>query len=290
MTSLSRTTFLSALVGLSVLFAACRPGQDDATDRAATMAELHSGDAPVPSPRAEVSVGQVAGTDVIYGRQGENDLKGFIAYPEGGEADELPAILLVHEWWGLNDNIRSVARQFADQGYRALAVDVYQKEAASDPDQARSMMQEALSDTQTMMDNIRQAYAYLTEVADSPRVGVVGWCFGGGVSLETALALPSDIDATVIYYGRLVTDAERLATLEMPVLGLFGGADQGIPVADVRQFEKTLRDLGKEADIQVYEGAGHGFANPSGRSYDQAAADDAWGKTLTFFATHLRGS
>jgi carboxymethylenebutenolidase len=179
--------------------------------------------------------------------------------------------------------------QFADQGYRALAVDIYQREAASNAEEARSMMEEALSDTKSMMDNIRSAHMYLTDEAGAPSVGVVGWCFGGAVSLETALALPSDIDATVIYYGRLVTDSERLATLQMPVIGFFGAEDRGIPVEDVRRFESILSDLEKDAEIHIYEGAGHGFANPSGRSYNGEGANDAWDRTLSFFASHLKG-
>jgi carboxymethylenebutenolidase len=252
------------------------------------MAALHAGDAPVASPRAQAAVGATAGREVVYGLQGEIPLKGYMAYPVEREEAQLPAIILVHEWWGLNDNIRSVAMQFADQGYRALAVDVYQKEAASNAEEARSMMEEALSDPKSMMDNIRSAYTYLTDEAGSPSVGVVGWCFGGAVSLETALALPSDIDATVIYYGRLVTDSERLATLQMPVIGFFGAEDRGIPVEDVRRFESILSDLEKDAEIHIYEGAGHGFANPSGRSYNEEAANDAWDRTLSFFASHLK--
>ena len=100
--------------------------------------------------------------------------------------------------------------------------------------------------------------------------------------------MPGEIDAAAIYYGQLVTDRDRLAALDMPVLGIFGAEDQGIPVSQVRAFETALKELGKDAEIEVYEGAGHAFANPSGERYVASAAEDAWQKTLAFFDEHLR--
>jgi carboxymethylenebutenolidase len=133
---------------------------------------------------------------------------------------------------------------------------------------------------------VKQAFAYLE--GDGQKVGTIGWCFGGGWSLGTALALPDQVDATVIYYGRLVTDAEALEPLQMPILGFFGAEDQGIPVDSVRAFEQALESLEKNATIHVYDGADHAFANPSGNNYQAEPADDAWGKTLAFFETHLK--
>src|SRR5690606_333931 len=135
---------------------------------------------------------------------------------------------------------------------------------------------------------IRQAYKFLEEQTAAISIGTLGWCFGGSMSLQAALLFPDKIDAAVIYYGHVGgTSAEQLAPLQMPILGLFGGADQGIPVTDVRRFEQTLRDLGKTVEIHVYEGAGHAFANPSGQNYQAAAAQDAWARTLTFLNRHL---
>ena len=106
---------------------------------------------------------------------------------------------------------------------------------------------------------------------------MIGWCFGGGWSLRTALALPQKIDATVIYYGELVTDRDRLATLDMPVLGNFGAEDQGITPDKVHRFESTLKDLGKDVDVKIYDGAGHAFANPSGRALPAAGGEGRLG-------------
>jgi carboxymethylenebutenolidase len=149
-------------------------------------------------------------------------------------------------------------------------------------------MKQVAADPGAAIDNLRQAYDYLEKQEKAPKIGTIGWCFGGGWSLQTALALPDKVDATVIYYGRLVTDPESLKKLQMPILGFFGGQDKGIPPASAREFEKALHELGKNVEIHIYEEANHAFANPSGGNYDAAAATDAWGKTTAFFAKYLK--
>jgi carboxymethylenebutenolidase len=124
-------------------------------------------------------------------------------------------------------------------------------------------------------------------VLKAPAVGSIGWCFGGGWSLTTALLLPGQLDAAVIYYGHLVTDPQRLATLDIPILGLFGEQDQGIPLDGVRAFEGALKELGKDAKILVYPGADHAFANPSGRNYQPETAEKAWLETTAFLERTL---
>jgi carboxymethylenebutenolidase len=149
-------------------------------------------------------------------------------------------------------------------------------------------MRAAMENVEAVRENLNQAYAYLESEHDAPKIGTIGWCFGGGWSLNTALMLPSEVDATVIYYGRLVTDPEQLKTLEMPILGIFGAEDQGIPLDMVKEFESALQTLNKDAGIHIYEGADHAFANPSGTHYNAEAAADAWGKTLAFFEANLK--
>jgi carboxymethylenebutenolidase len=202
--------------------------------------------------------------------------------------EPLPGLIVIQEWWGLNDNIRAMADRLAGEGYLALAVDLYGGEVAEDRDKAMQLMQAAMNESAALEENLRQAYAYLEEEAGAPRIGTIGWCFGGGWSLNTALLLPDKVDATVIYYGRLVTDREALAKLGMPILGVFGAEDQGIPVESVKEFEAALDSLGKEAQIRIYEGADHAFANPSGTRYQPEAAADAWEKTIAFFNQHLK--
>jgi carboxymethylenebutenolidase len=179
-----------------------------------------------------------------------------------------------------------MARRLAGEGYIALAVDLYEGVVATDREGAMAAMRSVDEGGATA--NLRAAHEFLKQRQGATRVGVIGWCFGGGWSLNTGIDLGDEIAATVIYYGRLTTDRERLAGLSSPVLGLFGSEDGGIPVSSVRAFEAAMRQLGKDPSIQVYEGADHAFANPSGERYDAPAAEDAWKRTTTFFAEHLR--
>jgi carboxymethylenebutenolidase len=223
---------------------------------------------------------------VQYGEQDGEALTGFLAVPAGATGD-LPAVIVIHEWWGLNDSIRQVTERLAGEGYRALAVDLYRGEVADEPKTAMGLSRNLSEQGEQGEDNLLQAYAFLSE-GGAPRVGVIGWCLGGRWSLRTALLLPDQVDATVIYYGRLITDPEQLETLQMPVLGNFGGADPIIPQANIEAFEGTMRELGKEVDIKVYPGAKHAFSNPSGTAYDATAAEDAWARSRDFLAANLK--
>ena len=251
------------------------------------MTAEHAADAPVASP-ASLTTPRVPVTEtrIVYATLGGTTVHGFLARPES--AGKAPGILVIHEWWGLNDNIRAMTRRLAGEGYVALAVDLYAGEVAEGRDAARRLMQAAMAQPESILENLRQAHRFLVNEQGAPRTGSIGWCFGGGWSLQTALALPGELDASVMYYGRVETDPARLATLETPLLGLFGGEDGGIPVKGVRAFERELQTLGKPAEIRVYEGAGHAFANPSGTRYQPEAAEDAWRRTLEFFHENLQ--
>lgn len=252
------------------------------------MAKEHAGETPVATPAtAETSAVELDTQEVAYATTADGrDVKGFLARPKG--AAGAPGLVVIHEWWGLNDNVRAMARKLAALGYAALAVDLYGGQKAEDSEGARALMQAALANPGVVEENLRQAYKYL-ESRGAKKIGSIGWCFGGGWSLRTALLFPKDLDAAVIYYGRVVTEPEQLAPLEVPILGLFGALDKGIPVEGVRAFESALKGLGKKAEIHVYEGADHAFANPSGTRYNAAAAEDAWAKTVAFFAANLQG-
>ena len=277
-----------SLLLLSLLILSAAGCKKDAASEAERMSELHAGDSPVATGMAQEPATDVVTRTVAYGTIDGTELNGYLAEP-AENADSLPGVIMIHEWWGLNDNIRTMARRLAGEGYRVLAVDLYDGRVGETPEQAREIMGQALENPTRMETNLVAAYTYLDENLGAPKTGVIGWCFGGGESLAAALRLPNRIDATVIYYGRLVEDREKLATLQMPILGFFGAEDGGIPVEAVHKFQQTLEDLGKSVDITVYEGAGHAFANPSGQNYVEDAANDSWRKTLRFFATNLKG-
>jgi carboxymethylenebutenolidase len=274
-----------SLLSLTLACAHAAPSADQA--HVAAMAHEHANDTPAANAAAQAPRQEVTAEEVTYGALDGAPLHGYVARPTASTGP-LPAILVIHEWWGLNDNVRMMTRRLAGEGYLALAVDLYQGQTATTPDAARALMQTAVAAPERGVAALRAGAVYLRTQRASPRLGVVGWCFGGGWSLQTALAMPEHVDAAVMYYGRTEADTARLAALDAPLLGIFGGADQGIPIAGVRQMESALRGLGRDVTIQVYEGAGHAFANPSGNAYRAEAADDAWRRTTDFLARHLR--
>ena len=266
--------------------AACAPASPN-DGYAGRMANEHADHTPTANAASATEPRQdVVAEEVVYGEVNGQPVRGYLARPVGAR-DPLPGILVIHEWWGLNDNVRAMARRLAGEGYAALAVDLYGGEAATDPQAARQLMQTAMSNRSAGVENLRDAAAFL-RARGIPRMGVIGWCFGGAWSLQSALFMPEQIDAAVVYYGQPETDPAALRALDAPLLGLFGEEDSGIPVDQVRKMEAALDSLDKDATIVVYPGAKHAFANPSGQAYNAEAAEDAWQRTVAFLARHLK--
>ena len=182
-----------------------------------------------------------------------------------------------------------MARRLAGEGYQVLAVDLYGGKVADTPQQASQLVREVAQSSFAAEANISKAYNYLVGEKQATSVGSIGWCFGGSWSLETALLFPQELDAAAIYYGGQVGEktSEELSSLTMPILGIFGAEDSSIPLETVNKFATTLEELNKEAEIIIYENAGHAFANPSGSNYVPEAAEQAWEETITFFNEHL---
>lgn len=287
-------SLFAVTLGLALIVQACtgtdtspasQPNTESFTER---MAQEHQGDKPIATEVAtQKPAVEVSSTVVEYAMVDGQPVKGFFSQPAVSETP-LPGIIAIHEWWGLNDNIKAVTERLAGEGYSVLAVDLYGGRIATEPDQARQLMQSVMQNTEPAEINLQQAFGFLTEQKQATRVGSIGWCFGGGWSLRTGLLLPNQLDAVVIYYGRLETNLDVLAPLQMPIAGFFGGQDQGIPINDVKAFEAALSKLGKNAEIHIYEAADHAFANPSGKNYDPEAATDAWKKTMAFLNTVLK--
>src|SRR3989344_1195882 len=180
------------------------------------------------------------------------NVKGFYAKPEAGApSGEFPGVVMVHEWWGLNDNIKDMARGLAKEGYQALAAALYLRNK------------------------------------NAGKIASLGWCFGGGQALSLALS-GEKLDATVVYYGNLVIDQQKLSKIKWPVLGIFGDKDASISVQAVDEFRNSLNALGIKNSIHIYPGVGHAFANPSGQNYAANETKDAWQKTLKFLAENLK--
>jgi carboxymethylenebutenolidase len=178
----------------------------------------------------------------------------------------------------------------AGHGYVVLAVDLYDGEVATNSSQAARLSGQVRENPDEAVAKMSSAVSGLRERSDTTnQIASLGWCFGGGQSLQLSLS-EADLNATVIYYGTLATDEETLQRIDAPVLGIFGSEDQVVPVEDVRAFNRTLDDLGVEHEVYVYEGAGHAFANPSGESFQPDATMDAWMKTLAFLDETLKES
>jgi len=214
-----------------------------------------------------------------------DDIQGFLAKPV--DEGQFPGVVMIHEWWGLNDNIKEMAEKLASHGYVVLAVDLYNGEVAITSDQARQLI--TSFDTNVGIENMNFAASYIQENHNVQKLGSIGWCFGGGQSLNLALN-NQNMDATIIYYGSLITEQESLSNISWPVLGIFAEFDQGIPVESVNDFETSLDDLNIPNEIHIYPGVDHAFANPSGERYAPDESKDAWQKTIEFLELNLKMS
>jgi carboxymethylenebutenolidase len=196
-------------------------------------------------------------------------------------------MVVIHEWWGLNDWVKGQADALAQQGYVSLAVNLYRGKVATEPMEAHELSR-ALPEDRAQRD-LKAGFEYLRLLPQTrgKRLGVIGWCMGGGWSLTLAVNEPR-LAACVIYYGRLLTEEAALRRITCPVLGVFGDNDRGIPVELVRAFESAMKRLGKRVEVHIFSGAGHAFANPNNRQgYNQQAAEKAWQITLRFLRQTL---
>jgi len=225
-------------------------------------------------------------TETVSYKSGDDTVTSYLALPSGG--GKHPAIVVIHEWWGLNDWVKEQAQKFAEQGYVALAVDLYRGKVAANPDDAHILMR-GLPDDRGIRD-LEAAFAYLSSRPDvnPTKIGSIGWCMGGSWSIKLAVDQPK-LAACVVNYGWLPSDAALIAKIKAPVLGNFGAEDQGIPPKDVKAFETAMKADGKTADVKIYDGAGHAFENPNNQQgYRPEAAADAMQRSAGFFQKYLK--
>jgi carboxymethylenebutenolidase len=222
------------------------------------------------------------------------DAQGYLVYPVSSNdtvGKKLPAVVMIHEWWGLNENIKNMANLLAKQGFVVLAADLYKGEVANNPERAMELVQIARNNQNNSINNLQSAVKYLSSLpnVDSSKIASLGWCFGGGQSLQLALnSQEHPLAATILYYGTpLVTDKALLSKIKWPVLGIFGDKDQAIPVEEINQFGTSLNQSGITNNIHIYKGLGHAFANPSGDNYAPKETEDAWQKTLSFLKKYV---
>jgi carboxymethylenebutenolidase len=247
-----------------------------------------------PSPTGAVSEAEFKAlhtlrTDAAPPRRGQEvevaGVKMYLSLPEGAKGP-LPALLVIHEWWGLNEHIQHWADRLAANGYAALAVDLYGGKVATTRDEAMALMKTV--DRARAREVLRAAHAFLQQDprVRAPRTGSIGWCFGGVWSLRAAMAIP-ELDVAVLYYGNPETDVDQLATIQGSVMGIFGTKDASIPPESVAEFRRALDAAGVRHRILEFE-AEHAFANPSGEHYDTLAASTAWEEVSLLLEHHLK--
>jgi len=225
------------------------------------------------------------GKSVSY-KSGEETVQAMLYTPAG--KGPFPAIVVIHEWWGLNDWVKEQASKLADQGYVALAIDLYRGKVATTPDLAHELMRGVAEDRAARDLHAAVEFLKSQKNVNKDRIGSIGWCMGGGYSFNLALQEPT-LTADVVNYGHLATDPEQLKKINASILGIFGGQDRGIPVDDVKKFEQTMKQLGKRVEIVIYPDAGHAFENPNNKQgYRANDAADAWKRTVDFLANTLK--
>ena len=230
--------------------------------------------------------GSLEGADLQY-VDGDELTTGYLAVP-GGEGP-FPALVIIHEWNGLQDRVRQLADDFAAEGYVTLAADLFQGRTGANRDENMALVGEAQADPDAMIANLNAAVAYLTGRPDvTGRVGAMGWCFGGGVALSFGLDGVNH-EATAIFYGRLVDDPEVVAALDHEVYGTFAALDGGPSPESVAAFEAALSAAGVEHDLHIYDDVNHGFwlrvdEDPDVRT---APAADAWQRLKAYLERTL---
>jgi carboxymethylenebutenolidase len=216
-----------------------------------------------------------------------NGVEGMAYLARPDDAAKHPGVIVIQEWWGLDEHIKDVARRVAAEGYVALAPDLYHGEVATEPDEARKLAM-GMNREQAMKD-LAGAVEYLKSLPDvePKQVGCMGFCMGGALTFALAGARP-DVAAAAPFYGGTPA-AEQLAKIQAEVVASYGADDGGIPIENVRKMEQALKDAGKAASVTVYDGAPHSFFNDTKPSYRPEAAKRAWEQVLALFERRLRG-
>ncbi len=277
---------LTATVGSFALLLSACGGDDEAATSTAPEARNGQPAASEPSNGAagtEADARSVHSETFAYAEIDDRLVYGHFASPSD-MIEPLPAVIVVHDWWGLNDDTRDAANQLASYGYMVLAIDLYGGVIVDVVDDARRRVIPVIENPQHVEANMRQALQFLESVGAS-RTATLGWGFGGRWSLNAAMWFPEDVNAAVVYYGQVTSDEEILQLIEGPVLGLFGARDRSITPETVSAFEEAMQRVGKEITVHTYPGVGHAFADPARPTFDPETTADAWRRTVEFLAS-----
>lgn len=277
-----RKYLIATLLGAGLSAAGC--SSDDGPNPAPVETSV-TAPQEISAPAQAVAGRSVDAEALPYAEIRDELVYGYFAYPSD-MIEPLPAIIVVHDWWGLNDNTRAEASRLAAAGYMVLAVDLYGGESVTHVESARTKMIAVVERPDEVARNLEQAIDFV-RIAGAPQIATLGWGLGGGWALDAAVMFPGQIDAAVIYYGQVSDNEDKLRAINAPVLGFFGETDRGIKIASVRQFEAAMQRLRKDLSLKIYGGIGHGFADPDRNAYSADIAADAWQRTIEFLGANL---
>ena len=269
----------TALLIVALLGACTQSGDEPA---AGTSPEIAT---PTPAPTAPDNTPseprEIISESLPYAEIGDGLVYGHFAIP-ADMIDPLPAVIIVHDWFGLNQTIRSAAERLAGDGFIVLAVDLFNGETAANVAQARELEVDVVENSRAAENNLRQAIEFIRISSGAPSIAIVGYGFGGGWALRSALESRSRLSAAVSFYGQVITDKDQLSGSDIPFLGFFSESDRAVPVETVRNFAATMRGLDKDVDVQILGDVRRGFVDVTSDNYDGARAGEAWRHMVSF--------
>jgi carboxymethylenebutenolidase len=280
-----------AVVLLACLIVGCEDGAGDTGEEPAVAEEGRIAQDPTPPdslPPAVLGAGPAPGGVPVHYFDEDSATTGYLALPAGD--GPFPGVILIHEWDGLVDRIRQVADALAAEGYAALAADVYSGRTGSNAEENLALVNETVVDSARLVRNLDAAARYLREhPATTGRIATIGWCFGGGIALSYALGGETH-EGTAMFYGRIITDPERLDALDHELYGTFAGNDRDIPADEVDRFVGALREAGVENDVHIYDDVEHGFWLYVDRdpARNREPARDAWQRLKAYLVRTIR--
>jgi carboxymethylenebutenolidase len=225
------------------------------------------------------------GHPVSY-HSGDETVHAVLYLPQG--KGPFPALVVIHEWYGMNDWVKQQASNLSHQGYAALAIDLYRGKVATTPDEAHEIMRGVPEDRADRDLLAATAYLRTLTTVDAKRIGSIGWCMGGGYAFDLAVLDPK-LKVAVVNYGHLAADNATLKKIHASILGIFGAKDVGIPVPDINKFESQMKALNKKVEIHIFPDAGHAFENQTNlKAYREEDAAKARKYTADFLARNLK--
>ena len=225
-------------------------------------------------------------TETVKYLSGNDTVSAYLAVPKG--KGKFPALIVIHEWWGLTPWMKGNAETFAKKGYVALAIDLYRGKVTADPKVAGELAQSLPMERE--ITDLKSAFAYLKNLPEvnAKKIGSIGWCFGGGFSFQCALNLPG-LKTCVVNYGKLSSDENQIKNIHCPILCIFGNEDKAFPPATVNAFDKAAKAVGLNVKVKFYPGVGHAFMNPGNKmGYKKESADAAWKDIYAFLNKTLK--